>query len=96
MNLSAELKSWIRKQERNSDKTKRKRERGRMSKDKDRFPKDCWEKKCEHFRIWDMSIDDMCCFCDLLQLECDACDEDYSYVRCPKQKESEVEHDQRI
>ena len=58
MNLSAELKSWIRKQERNSDKTKRKRERGRMSKDKDRFPKDCWEKKCEHFRIWDMSIDE--------------------------------------
>jgi len=59
--------------------------------DKDRFPKDCWEKKCEHFHVWDMSIDDMCCFCDLLQLECDACDEDYSYVRCPKQKESEVE-----
>ncbi len=78
-----------------------------MSKDKDRFPKDCWEKKCEHFHVWDMSIDDMCCFCDLsnitkntptsisgrssIQLECDACDEDYSYVRCPKQKESEVE-----
>ncbi len=29
--------------------------------------------------------------CDLLQLECDACDEDYSYVWCPKQKESEGE-----
>ncbi len=57
----------------------------------DRFPKDCWEKKCEHFHVWDMSIDDLCCFCDLLQLECDACDE--GYVRCPKQKESEVEHD---
>ena len=42
-----------------------------MSKDKDRFPKDCWEKKCEHFRVWDMSIDDMCCFCNLLKLESD-------------------------
>ncbi len=58
-----------------------------MSKDKDRFPKDCWEKKCEHFLVWDMSIEDMYCFCKLLRLGCDACDEDYSYVWCPKTKE---------
>lgn len=32
----------------------------------DRFPKDCWEKKCPHFHYWDMSIDDYTCFCDLL------------------------------
>lgn len=48
-----------------------------------RFPKDCLDKKCEHFHCWDMSVDDFCCACDILQRECDACDEDFSYVRCP-------------
>lgn len=48
-----------------------------------RFPKDCWDKKCIHFHCWDMSVDDICCLCDILQRECDACDEDFSYVRCP-------------
>ena len=50
------------------------------------FPKDCWEKKCEHFEVWDMSIDDLCCQCNLLKLQCDACDEDYSYEKCPLTK----------
>lgn len=48
-----------------------------------RFPKDCWHKHCEHFHVWDMSIDDLCCACDLLNAQCDACDENYSLFRCP-------------
>ena len=52
-----------------------------------RFPKDCWGKRCPHFHVWDMSIDDLCCLCDLLGKECDACDEDFSYLRCPKSEE---------
>lgn len=47
------------------------------------FPKDRWDKKCTHFHIWDMSVDDLVCACDVLNKECDACDEDYSFVRCP-------------
>ena len=47
------------------------------------FPKDCWNKGCEHFHTWDMSVDDLVCACDVLNKECDACDEDYSFVRCP-------------
>ena len=43
----------------------------------DRFPKDCWTKDCQHFHVWDMSIDDLCC----------ACDEDYCYLTCPLPKE---------
>lgn len=48
-----------------------------------RFPKDCWDKKCEHFHTWDMSVDDLACMCDALMCYCDACDEDYSFVLCP-------------
>lgn len=40
----------------------------------DRFPKDCWTKDCPHFHVWDMSVDDLCCACDVLDKECDACD----------------------
>ena len=50
----------------------------------DRFPKDCWDKKCPHFHTWDMSVDDLCCVCDLLEMKCDACDEDWSFLLCPK------------
>ena len=50
-----------------------------------RFPKDCWEKKCEHFKVWDMSIDDLCCRCNLSGFQCDACDEDFSLAGCPKE-----------
>lgn len=49
----------------------------------DRFPKDCWEKKCQHFHTVDMSVDDLLCACDLLGAECDACDEDYSFGAVP-------------
>ena len=55
----------------------------------DRFPKDCWEKHCQHFKVWDMSIDDLCCRCDLLQIQCDACDEDFFSYVCPLPNESE-------
>jgi len=48
-----------------------------------RFPKDCWDKNCEHFHVIDMSVDDLLCACDVLGYECDACDEDYSFYRCP-------------
>ena len=48
-----------------------------------RFPKDCWEKKCPHFKVRDLSIDDLCCYCELLKVQCDACDEDFSFYICP-------------
>ena len=53
------------------------------------FPRDCWNEDCEHFHVWDMSIDDLCCACDLLQVECDACDEMLCYHVCPKLKDKE-------
>lgn len=49
-----------------------------------RFPKDCWGKKCPHFHIRDLSIDDFVCKCDLLKISIDACDEDFSFYLCPK------------
>ena len=55
--------------------------------DMSRFPKDCWDKNCEHFHVMDMSIDDLLCACDLLGYECDACDEDYCHLRCPLREE---------
>jgi hypothetical protein len=55
------------------------------------FPKDCWDKKCPHFKTWDMSIDDLCCKCELLNETCDACDEDYSFVECPKERSGNYE-----
>ena len=48
-----------------------------------RFPKDCWDKNCNHFHVMDMSID------DLLGCECDACDEDYCHLRCPLAEKAE-------
>ena len=50
---------------------------------KHRFPKDCFGKNCTYFKVWDMSIDDLCCYCELLKVKCDACDEDYSNHICP-------------
>lgn len=55
----------------------------------DRFPKDCWGKKCPHFHTWDMSVDDLCCYCELLEMKCDACDEDWSFLLCPKDGEDD-------
>ena len=49
----------------------------------DRFPKDCWKKNCPYFHTRDLSIDDLVCSCDLLTIECDACDEDFSLYLCP-------------
>lgn len=54
-----------------------------------RFPKDCWDKNCEHFHVTDMSIDDLLCACDVLKMECDACDEDFCFVLCPLADEDE-------
>lgn len=51
-----------------------------------RFPKDCWTKKCQHFHVVDLNIDDLSCTCDLLKQQCDACDEDFSFVLCPLPK----------
>ena len=34
-----------------------------------RFPKDCWDKNCEHFHVTDMSVDDLLCACDMLGYE---------------------------
>lgn len=53
-----------------------------------RFPKDCWEKNCEHFHTHDMSIDDLLCVCDLLKMQCDACDEDFSFLLCPRKDDN--------
>lgn len=51
-----------------------------------RFPKDCWEKNCPHFHTVDMSIDDLFCACDILQVKCDACDEEFCFLICPQSK----------
>ena len=53
-----------------------------------RFPKDCWDKKCPHFHIVDMSIDDLLCACDILKKKCDACDADFCFLVCPLSKRS--------
>lgn len=57
----------------------------------ERFPKDCWKKKCPHFKVFDMSVDDLRCTCNILKISCDACDEFFSLYLCPlpNQKESE-------
>jgi hypothetical protein len=55
----------------------------------ERFPRDCWEKKCPYFKVWDMSVYDLCCYCSLLQIECDACDQDFSYYLCPLPERSD-------
>ena len=54
-----------------------------------RFPKDCWDKNCEHFHAMDMSVDDLVCACGVLGYECDAWDEDYCYLLCPLAEKTE-------
>ena len=54
----------------------------------DRFPKDCLDKKCNHFHTRDLSIDDLVCTCDLLKIQCDACDEDFCLYLFPLQNET--------
>ena len=55
-----------------------------------RFPKDCWHKRCPYFHFWDMSVDDITCVCDKLHKQIDACDEDFVFMVCP------LEIDKRI
>lgn len=52
-----------------------------------RFPKDCWDKNCEHFHVADMSVDDLLCACDVNGMECDACDEDFCILSCPMEEQ---------
>ena len=53
-----------------------------------RFPNDCWDKNCKHFHVHDMSVDDLLCACDVNGMECDACDEDFSFRNCPESDRS--------
>ena len=53
------------------------------------FPKDCWDKNCEHFHTTDMSVGDLLCACDVRGYECDACDEGFCYLRCPLEEKEE-------
>jgi hypothetical protein len=47
-----------------------------------RFPKDC-DAKCPHYSCYDLNIDDLVSNCSLLNVQCDDCDMDFSYVICP-------------
>ncbi len=57
----------------------------------DRFPKDCWKKNCPHFHTRDLSVDDLVCTCDLLKMQCDACDEDWCLYLCPLPNDGHIE-----
>ena len=59
----------------------------------DRFPKDCWNKKCPHFHTRDLSIDDLVCTCDLLKIQCDACE---SYKMHYDNAQAEIERLQKL
>lgn len=47
-----------------------------------KFPKDC-NKDCEYFRCWDLSVDDLTCYCEKAKTQIDLCDCDFQYVKCP-------------
>lgn len=47
-----------------------------------RFPKDC-NIECPYYSEYDLSVDDLVGCCSKLELECDLCDQDYSYIKCP-------------
>ena len=53
------------------------------------FPRDCWNVECPFFKVWDMSIDDLACYCEKLERQIDACDEDFIGIICPLYKEDE-------
>ena len=57
----------------------------------DRFPKDCWKKKCHRFHVWGMSIDDISCYCDELKKECYASNENFCHLICPLSGQPEEE-----
>lgn len=50
------------------------------------FPKHCRQMDCPHYATWDMSIDDYISQCNLLKMQCDDCDCDFSFHRCPLTK----------
>ena len=52
------------------------------------FPRDCGV-DCEHFRCWDLSIDDLTCVCDILKVQVDLCDCDFVRYKCPLGKEKD-------
>ena len=54
------------------------------------FPKDCWGRECPHFKVHDMSVDDLCCYCDILKVQCDACNEDFCHYICPLNNDDNV------
>jgi hypothetical protein len=56
------------------------------------FPKDC-DHNCEHYRCYDLSIDDYVSCCELLKMQCDDCDMDYCFVQCPLEKENNRKDD---
>ena len=58
----------------------------------DRFPKDCWGKKCPHFKVWDVSVEDLHCECTLLNKRCKGCDEDLCFIDCPLISEPALEN----
>ena len=51
--------------------------------DKIIFPRDCWGKECPFFHAWDMSVDAWTAYCDKLEIQIDACDEDITGRLCP-------------
>ena len=59
-----------------------------------RFPKDC-PNDCPHLHVWDMSVDDLTCVCDLLNVQIDLCDSDFKFMYCPLPGEEGAEHDRR-
>lgn len=51
-----------------------------------RFPTGC--DGCQHFKTWDMSIDDWTSYCDVLKVQIDDCDIDFTFHPvCPLEQE---------
>lgn len=57
-----------------------------------RFPNDC-PRDCPYLRVWDMSVDDLTCVCDLLNAQIDLCDSDFKFMYCPLPEEEGAEHE---
>jgi hypothetical protein len=49
----------------------------------DRFPNGCFRKECPHFKSWDIGIDDVYYYCDLLKVECGIYDNEFGTYECP-------------
>ena len=46
------------------------------------FPKDC-DVNCRYYSTYDLNVDDYVATCELLNSECDLCDQQYSFLVCP-------------